>query len=215
MGVSVRFEPSTGWRWRSARSSKKSGKARNDVAAQSLGHLLQGVSHFFLGEFVAARALLERCMGLADPAHPTIVGLSIDPYAAMLAYLALILACLGYIDQARSRMDEALSEARRLGHVHTLAHVLGYANRMDWLTRSPMVHTEEVAGSIDRARLSTIFGFRTGMPRTIVDRAWASTGRPCAAHAGAGGTACSRRRCRYADTAHVARRGPRHARAAC
>ena len=39
-------------------------------------------------------------------------------------YLALTLAYLGYIDQARSRMDEALSEARRLGHVHTLAHVL-------------------------------------------------------------------------------------------
>jgi tetratricopeptide (TPR) repeat protein len=62
----------------------------------------------------------------------------------MLAYFALILACLGYIDQARSRMDEALAAARRLGHVHTLAHVLGYANRMDWLTCSPMVYIEEV-----------------------------------------------------------------------
>jgi tetratricopeptide (TPR) repeat protein len=71
----------------------------------------------------------------------------------MLTTLALVLACLGYIDQARSRMDEALSEARRLGHVHTLAHVLGYINRMDWLTRSPMAHIEEVEA------LSTEYAF--------------------------------------------------------
>ena len=44
----------------------------------------------------------------------------------MLASLALTLAYLGYIDQARSRMDEALSEARRLRHAHTLADVLCY-----------------------------------------------------------------------------------------
>ena len=73
-------------------------------------------------------------MGLADPAHRTIEGLSFDPYAAMLTYLAITLACLGYIDQARSRMDEALSEARRLKHAHTLAHVLAFANWIDWLT---------------------------------------------------------------------------------
>ena len=154
-------------------------------------------------------------MGLADPAHRTVGGLSVDPYAAMLAYLALTLAYLGYIDQARSRMDEALSEARRLGHVHTLAHVLVIANWIDWLTRSPMVHIGGISGSIDRARLSVLFGLGTGIPRTVVDRARASTGRPCAAHAGAGGIACYRSRCKYADAAHVARRGPRHARAAC
>jgi tetratricopeptide (TPR) repeat protein len=123
---------------------EQSGEERNDAAAQSLGHLLHGNSRFFLGEFVAARALLDRCTGLADPAHRTTVRLSIDPYAAMLAYFALILASLGYLDQARSRMGEAVAAARQLGHVHTLAHVLGYANRMDWLTCSPMVHIDEV-----------------------------------------------------------------------
>ena len=115
-----------------------------------------GLTRFLLGEFVAARALLERCMGLADPAHRTIGGLSFDPYAVMLAYLALTLAYLGYIDQARSRMDEALSEARRLRHVHTLAHVLCLANWLDWLTGSPMMHTGGTAGSGDRARFSVI-----------------------------------------------------------
>ena len=131
------------------------GEARNDAAAQLLGRFMHGATRFLLGEFVAARAVLERCLGLADPAHRTVRGLSFDPYAPMLAYLALTLACLGYIDQARSRMDEALSEARRLRHAHTLAHVLVFANRVDWLTRSPMLHLEESLA------LTTEHGFPT------------------------------------------------------
>ena len=92
-------------------------------------------------------------MGLADPEHRTIGGLSFDPYATTLGYSAMTLACLGYIDRARSRMDEALSEARRLRHVHTLAHVLVF-RPADWLTRWPDVHTEEVLA------LATEHGFR-------------------------------------------------------
>ena len=87
------------------------GEAQNDSRVQSLGHMLQGIIRFLLGDFVSARALLERCMGLADPAHRTIGRLSIDLYLAMLPYLALTLALLGQIDQARSWMGEALSIA--------------------------------------------------------------------------------------------------------
>ena len=95
-------------------------------------------------------------MALSDPAHRAIgAGLSDDPYAVMLAYLAVTLAYLGYIDQARSRLDEALSEARRLRHAHTLAHVLVCANWIDWITRSPELqrHAEELLA------LSTEHGF--------------------------------------------------------
>jgi predicted ATPase len=93
-------------------------------------------------------------MGFGDPAHPTVSGLSFDPYAALLTYLALTLACLGYVDQARARMGDALLEARRSKHVHTLVHVLGFANRLDWLIGSPDVHTDEVLA------LTTEHGFR-------------------------------------------------------
>ncbi|MFL5286914.1 MAG: tetratricopeptide repeat protein [Rhodopila sp.] len=120
------------------------GKAQNDASMQSLGRLLPGIPHYFLGELVAARTVLERCMDLADPAHRTIGKLSYDPYARMLAYFALTLAYQGYIDQARSRMNEALSEARRLRHSHTLAIVLFFANWLDWLTGLPdEKHMEE------------------------------------------------------------------------
>jgi hypothetical protein len=41
-------------------------------------------------------------------------------------------------------MVEALSEARRFGHVHTLVFALLLATSFDQLTRSPMVHMEEM-----------------------------------------------------------------------
>jgi hypothetical protein len=102
------------------------------------------MTRFYLGEFVAAHTLLDRCMGLADLGHRTNEGPPFDPYALLLTYLAETLACLGYVDQARSRLDEALSESRRLGHAHTLAHVLVFANRIDWLTCSPDRHSKEL-----------------------------------------------------------------------
>ena len=123
---------------------EKIGQTRNDLAVELLGRVAHGAARFYLGEFLAARLVLERCMGLADPALRISGGLSFDPYAALLTYLALTLACLGYIDQARARMDDALSEARRSRHVLTLVHVLGFANRIDWLIGSPDVHTDEV-----------------------------------------------------------------------
>jgi tetratricopeptide (TPR) repeat protein len=132
---------------------EKIGETRLDATVQMLGWFTQGVTRYFLGDFIAARAILERYIGRAGPSHPPVRGLSFNPYAALLAYLGLTMAFLGYIDQARSRMGEALSEARRLRHVHTLTHVLHFANCLDWFTGSPMAHIEEVL------TLSTEHGF--------------------------------------------------------
>ncbi len=135
-------------------SLEHGGCEQNDTTTQLLGRLMQGATRFYLGDFMAARTLLEQSLDLADPAHRPIGALAFDPYAVMLSYLAVTLAYLGFPDQARSRMDEALSEARRLRHVHTLAQVLVFANWIDWLTCRQDVHTEEVL------TLSTAHGFR-------------------------------------------------------
>ena len=131
MGRFIGSGASTGWRWRWPSRWKKSARrgtmSRRNwwVAAQT------GLTRLFLGDFVAARALLERCHGLADPAHRGGRVPSADHYAMMLAYLAWTLALLGHIDQARSRLNEALSEARRLRHAHTLADVLLSASSVE------------------------------------------------------------------------------------
>jgi tetratricopeptide (TPR) repeat protein len=131
-----------------AEQVEKIGEARNDVKVQLMGRWAGGFTRLFLGDFVAARALLERCHGLADPAlrggevpselYPT--------YAMMLASLAWTLVRLGYIDQARSRLEEALSEARQLGRADTLADVLLLAGLVDPWTGSPEMqrHAEEL-----------------------------------------------------------------------
>src|SRR3954462_6664425 len=56
-------------------------------------------------------------------------------------------------------MDEAVSEVRRLSHVHTLAHVLNWANRLDWFTGSPMGHIEEYLALTTEHGFSAYLGF--------------------------------------------------------
>ena len=60
-----------------------------------------------------------------------------DPHVANLALLAMTLMYLGYIDSGRARMNEAVSEARRLGHAHTLAWVLNFTCEAAWALRLP------------------------------------------------------------------------------
>ena len=121
-------------------------------APQLLGRFMQGRPTSISGSSLRAAPSWNGVWALLT--HRAIGGLAFDPYAVMLAYLAVTLAYLGYADQARARMAEAVSEARRLGHLYTLAQVLVFANWIDWLTGSPDVHTEEVL------TLSTEQGFR-------------------------------------------------------
>ena len=145
-----------------AEQSEKVGDAQNDAATQMLGRSAVGLTRCYLGHFTTARALLERCHGLGDAAHRAVgAGLTIDPYTGNLAYLAVTLAYLGYIDQARSRLNEALSEARRLAHPHLLAFVLVFANWIDSVTCSPDVepHAKELVALSAEPDLSYFSGF--------------------------------------------------------
>jgi predicted ATPase len=81
----------------------------------------------------------------------------------MLAYLALTLAYLGYIDQSRLRLEEALTETRRLRHAQTLAGVLIFANWTGWITRSPELgrYAEELLAISTEHRFPFHFGWAT------------------------------------------------------
>ena len=60
-----------------------------------------------------------------------------DPYALLLAQHAMTLAYLGYIDKARSRLAEALLEARRLEEPSTMIVVLLLWNWTESIICSP------------------------------------------------------------------------------
>ena len=49
-----------------------------------------------------------------------------DPHHQMLKFLGSTLTWLGYIDQGRARLNQALKDARQHGHLYTLAFVLSY-----------------------------------------------------------------------------------------
>ena len=87
----------------------------------------------------------------------------------MLDYLAMTLVCLGYIDQGRSRMDEALSEARRLRHAHTLAYVLTHQHWTYWLIGSSTAPIEELL------ILTTEHGFPHYLSWALALRGWSLT----------------------------------------
>jgi class 3 adenylate cyclase/tetratricopeptide (TPR) repeat protein len=150
-----------------AEQFEKIGEARNDVVAQLQGRRAQGVTRCYLGEFLAARAFLEQCHALGEPAHRAIgAGLSSDPYAMMLAQLAVTLAHLGYIDQARVRLNEAISEARRLGQALTLPNVLFRASWIESIIRS-----DKLKDYVDELMaLSTEHGFSLFLGKSIAIR---------------------------------------------
>src|SRR5215471_4444408 len=151
-----------------AEQIERIGETRDDVVTQLQGRRAQGATRYFLGDFVAARALLEQCHGLYTPTHRATGTGSADPYAMMLAQLAMTLSPLGYINQARVRFSEALSEARRLRHALTLANVLVRANTFDWFIRSAEAqrHTEELLA------LSTEHDFPLFLGWAIALRGW-------------------------------------------
>jgi predicted ATPase len=111
------------------------GKAKGDVPMQVMGCIASGVTGFWLGQNDAGRAWLEEGLALYDPEHRSLYAelLSFDPLVEMLLHLSWPLACLGYLDQAWSRCDAALDEARRLAHPPTLAWAAGGAA---WVTGS-------------------------------------------------------------------------------
>jgi len=115
------------------------GQAHDDAAALFLGRSKKGMIHFTLGEFVAARDLIEQSRGVIDPARRAVLTTltGSDQFALIPKYLALTLTFLGYLDQARKLMEEALSEVRRLEHAHTLAQMLEASSWVELNTGSP------------------------------------------------------------------------------
>jgi predicted ATPase len=156
-----------------AQQIEEIGKTRNDAGMFLSGRTNQGIICFYSGEFVAARDVLERCY--ADPADRTAVraaGATVSPvdlYSAMLVYVAMSLAYLGYVDAARARAREALSEASRLEHVYTLTHASLYPAWIECAVGSPY----DIRDHAERAvSLASEHGFPFDRAWGLIYRGW-------------------------------------------
>ena len=90
------------------------GEARNDLRFNAAGLACSGFISFLRGRFTDARAYYESAIGLWDPMYRPSVASPDDPHVGSLIILSRTLLCLGYVDQARLRREEALAEARRI-----------------------------------------------------------------------------------------------------
>jgi predicted ATPase/DNA-binding winged helix-turn-helix (wHTH) protein len=117
-----------------------------DPALLVWAHTLQGLTLSTLGELSTALRQLEQGITLYDPKlhrpDRTQVGAQ-DPKVTCLSYAAWTLWRLGYPDQARQRMEEALSFAQELSHPFSLAFTLDFAEAGVgmFLRTVPVVHT--------------------------------------------------------------------------
>jgi tetratricopeptide (TPR) repeat protein len=101
-----------------------------------------------------------------------------DQYVSMLGYLAYTMAFLGYLDQARIFMAQAMSEARQLQHAFTLAWALGMAGAMATFVRAAIpdakqLHDEQVAISREH-----FFPYQLGVGVALCGRALVALGQP-------------------------------------
>jgi tetratricopeptide (TPR) repeat protein len=99
---------------RHAQEMRELGEAQNDPVWQFYGSATSGNICFYLGKFIDARAHSEKALSIWDPMYGGSSPSPEDRHANSLLNLSRTLLCLGYIDQAHLRRDEALAEARQL-----------------------------------------------------------------------------------------------------
>jgi hypothetical protein len=78
------------------------------------GSYLSGHFCFFLGHFIDAHNRYQGDLSLWDPKFRIAAPPPIDPHLTVLVHDSRALLCLGYLDQARLRRCEGLTESRQL-----------------------------------------------------------------------------------------------------
>jgi len=103
------------------------GEARNDPVAKLMACANSAGAWLCRGEFTAARQYAEQALELYRLAHSSRYAMIAPqyPHLSALIRLSSALSCLGHLDQARIRCDEAIERARQLAHA--LAVVLALA----------------------------------------------------------------------------------------
>jgi adenylate cyclase len=137
-------------------------------------HNVLGITLFWLGELVAARAHFEQGLRLGEPQQPSALDFFYgqDAGVVSLAYLSCVLWFLGYADQALQRSQEALTAARALAHPHSLALVLHFAAWVHRLTGQVPAMQELVT---ELVVLATQEGFAYWAAQATMWRGWMLT----------------------------------------
>jgi predicted ATPase len=107
-------------------------RKRNDAAGLVMAHWSSGRDLMFIGKFASSRSHLEQALAIYDPnTHHLLVEQAGFHFEVVLrAYLAIVLFCLGFPDQALEWHGSAIAEARGLPHPPSLLTSLTFGCRL-------------------------------------------------------------------------------------
>jgi predicted ATPase len=98
------------------------GQMQEDFAVKLLGHRNMGTVQVFLARFDAALPHLEEVIRNYDPLRHSFPNhVATDSRVSSRSFLAWALLYLGHLDRALAEAEQALTDARELGHRHSLA----------------------------------------------------------------------------------------------
>jgi class 3 adenylate cyclase/predicted ATPase len=146
-------------------------RLRNDSGGLVLGHLSSGRTLISVGRFASAQSHLEAGLELYDSVSHRMLAhqAGIHPQVISQAYLANVLFCLGFPDQALARSNAAVAEAGRLAHRPSLAGSLSLACRLRSLSRDDA----DLDGLADQlAAVATEQGFPHWRAEGTICRGW-------------------------------------------
>jgi class 3 adenylate cyclase/predicted ATPase len=120
-----------------------------ELPAAGRPHHVFGVTCWFQGDYVGARAHLEQALAAyeREPYHHLAPRFVFDDKVVATGWLAGVLWPLGEVDQAARLLDRALSLARQSGHLPSIAWAYAYTCRFAGICRKPGLagpHAEEL-----------------------------------------------------------------------
>jgi tetratricopeptide (TPR) repeat protein len=146
-------------------------EARNDAMWTCFGAQISGNICFYLGKFSDVRAYHESAFASWDPTYRAFAPTAEDPYVGAMIHFFRTLLCLGHLDEARSRRDAALAEARGLSPFMR-AFALRQAWYGDWAIEGAEAAETMLASAKEVVALSDEHGFRDSLAIGNIMRGW-------------------------------------------
>lgn len=147
------------------------GEAHDDPMWKCFGAQLSGNICFYLGKLTDVRAYLQDALSLWEPSHRAFAPTAEDPYVGAIFHISRTLLCLGHLDQARLRRDEALAEAQRLSPFMR-AFALRQAWYGDWAVEGAEAAQTMLASARDVVAVSNEHGFRDSLAIGNIMSGW-------------------------------------------
>jgi class 3 adenylate cyclase/tetratricopeptide (TPR) repeat protein len=154
-----------------AEEMRQLGENRNDGTWKCFGAQISGNICFYLGKFIDVRAYHETVFSLWDRTHRAFAPTAEDPYVGATLHFFRTLLCLGHLDEARSRRDEALAEARGLSPFMR-AFALRQAWYGDWAIEGASSAETMLVSANKVVALSNEHGFRDSLAIGTIMRGW-------------------------------------------